>query len=371
MRHRAFIILFFALISIDNFSQQANNFTKKDGLSSNLVNSIKIDKQNNIWFCTDSGITKYDGTKWTSFYKSNGLPSNRIEFVDFDNKNNAWFVSVRGITKYDGKEFKTYIPPSEMRTQIVEVNLPFTDSISDTNNIRKILIEDIDTTKDENTSEDFVDHHGKWDSTKIEICSIMIDKNYIIWIGTMGEGIYNFNGQTWTKIKEPEYDSFSFAYSMAQDKFGNIWIGTSNGIYTSIKNNWKHYSFNDGLVDKWIYSIAIDSNNVKYFGTSRGIISVFNDKKWSEIQLPGDTLTNQVTSIVVDSQNNKLVVCDWGVFKVNNKDIFDFIPKEMKNKYRITNIAIDKYDYIWLSTDVLDCNYKNDFGVYRIKNTNR
>ena len=51
----------------DPSSQVLTNFTTKDGLASNVVNSIYKDKSGGLWFGTNSGACRFDGTRFTTF----------------------------------------------------------------------------------------------------------------------------------------------------------------------------------------------------------------------------------------------------------------------------------------------------------------
>lgn len=70
---------------------------------------IAKDKNNNIWVGTNSGITKFDGTNWTTFNTSNTLlPSNSINDIEVDSNNILWIATSKGLVKYDGNTWTTF-----------------------------------------------------------------------------------------------------------------------------------------------------------------------------------------------------------------------------------------------------------------------
>jgi len=88
--------------------------TNYDSKNSPLPNffysqNIEIDKNNNIWIADrNNGAFKFknDGT-WEKFTMENsGIGINFIRYVYCDNKDNVWFVSQNGITKYDGTNWQ-------------------------------------------------------------------------------------------------------------------------------------------------------------------------------------------------------------------------------------------------------------------------
>jgi hypothetical protein len=52
--------------------------TTADGLPSNEVYHIIQDQQNYLWFATDNGIVKYDGSSFKVFNSNDGLPNNTV-----------------------------------------------------------------------------------------------------------------------------------------------------------------------------------------------------------------------------------------------------------------------------------------------------
>ena len=87
--------LFFSLFftATFSFSQQYTNFNTKNGLPSNHVYRITQDYQGFIWFITDKGMTKYNGSTFTTFTTKEGLPSNDIWDIRIGHDNKVWFFT--------------------------------------------------------------------------------------------------------------------------------------------------------------------------------------------------------------------------------------------------------------------------------------
>ena len=84
------------------------SFTKKDGLSGDMVARIIEDKKGNLWFGGD-GLCRYDGKSFTCFTKKDGLVNQGIWLILEDKTGNLW-VGTRetGLYLYDGKTFINY-----------------------------------------------------------------------------------------------------------------------------------------------------------------------------------------------------------------------------------------------------------------------
>lgn len=68
------------------------HYTVKDGLPSNVVYSIFQDRQGYVWFCTDQGISQFDGHHFYNYSINEGLPDNEIFDIAEDNYGRYWLT---------------------------------------------------------------------------------------------------------------------------------------------------------------------------------------------------------------------------------------------------------------------------------------
>jgi ligand-binding sensor domain-containing protein len=88
----------FIFISGDLYSKDLNltHLSVKDGLSSSTVYYAMQDSKGFIWFCTETGVDRYDGRIFEKFTINNGLADNEIFKCFEDSKNRIWFLSYNG-----------------------------------------------------------------------------------------------------------------------------------------------------------------------------------------------------------------------------------------------------------------------------------
>jgi ligand-binding sensor domain-containing protein len=83
---------------------------KDQGLIHEITTSVSyIDKI--LWVATYFGASRYDGRNWHNFLtKDSGLPSNFMSFIKGVDANRAWFCTDKGLTYYDGTNWAVYRP---------------------------------------------------------------------------------------------------------------------------------------------------------------------------------------------------------------------------------------------------------------------
>jgi len=278
---------------------------QNSGLAGNSITAIAEDLQGNIWLATSNGtsftgVSMYDGNNWITYDSSNSELSGFVNSIIIDT-NNIWFGSYWGLVKYDGLSWSIY----------------------------------------NSTNSGLIGEH---------IWSIAIDDNNIIWLSSsdnFNNGYINkFDGTNWTMY---EHEINYTTRAVAVDTNNNIWFGTvGGGVFQFDGNDWINYnSNNSGLVYNWVNSIVIDSKNNKWFGTNG--LSKFNDTNWTTYY--GYVSTNYVHSIALDMQGNKWIGTDWGVSKfdgVNWVNYTDFKNGTIHNSVRA--LAIDVSGNIWAGT---------------------
>jgi ligand-binding sensor domain-containing protein len=117
------------------------------------------------------------------------------------------------------------------------------------------------------------------------VCCGLQDKNGNLWFGTTGEGVYRYNGKTFTQFTVKDGLSSNGVYAILEDKSGSIWFGTVNGIcqydgknITPISipiairpeiNNNNYYS--EQSTKNTVWSMLQDKNGLIWFGTGDGV----------------------------------------------------------------------------------------------------
>ncbi len=92
--------LFSALLFICELSHGQDppfiNYSEQNGLSTSVIYGLFQDTEDNIWFCTNSGVVKYNGNKLVSYKKKDGLAGNEVFKIFEDSQHRLWFMTASG-----------------------------------------------------------------------------------------------------------------------------------------------------------------------------------------------------------------------------------------------------------------------------------
>ncbi len=85
-----------------------SKFTTTDGLADNSVLSVAVDSQRVKWFGTSGGVSRFDGSSWTTYTTANGLANNSVSAIAADSPGIMWFGTSEGISRFDGSNWNSY-----------------------------------------------------------------------------------------------------------------------------------------------------------------------------------------------------------------------------------------------------------------------
>lgn len=93
---RIFLNVFLLLILSGQASGQQSllrHYSIRDGLPSNVVYDIYQDSRGFIWFCTDQGVSRFDGSEFRNFSVEDGLPDDEVFRIREDGNHRYWLIS--------------------------------------------------------------------------------------------------------------------------------------------------------------------------------------------------------------------------------------------------------------------------------------
>lgn len=329
------------------------NFTSlaaKDGVVSNSVNYIIKDQYGLMWFATDDGLNKFDGTNFTVYRHNPGDPSslraNEVLVLHEDKNGNLWIgTSDGGLSLYDRKKDAFIHFPINANTPELPPNAVILDICSDTSGkvwiaqfenlflldpvTRHISKVKLDTGKDSQ------------EATKTLDC-VFVDSKQQIWIGTT-IGLYRYSPSTGTlkllfnstaKSSPPDND----VRTITEDKSGQIWVGTLAGLCMLQPDGsgftpYPPLTGSASLNNVQINCIEPDDDNQLWIGTQEGLIVLNLTTRAANRYLPDNkniySLTSQsIRCTYIDRQGIYWVgTFRGGVNKYDkNLNLFNFKP---------------------------------------------
>src|SRR6202023_304026 len=78
-------------------------YTTADGLPHNVINKIVRDSRGFLWFCTDDGLSRFDGYGFTNYGTSEGLPHPGVNDILETRGGEYWGATDGGLVRFNPK----------------------------------------------------------------------------------------------------------------------------------------------------------------------------------------------------------------------------------------------------------------------------
>ncbi|XZF14224.1 histidine kinase [Chitinophagaceae bacterium MMS25-I14] len=119
----ACMFIFLVLLACSAAGQEYSytHYDVKDGLPSSNIHNITQDKDGFIWFATESGLCRFDGTHFKTYTTKDGLPGNEVLGCWVDSKGRMWIKVFKNAICYykDGKIHNQQNDPVLARIKLI------------------------------------------------------------------------------------------------------------------------------------------------------------------------------------------------------------------------------------------------------------
>ncbi|MGM0508977.1 MAG: two-component regulator propeller domain-containing protein [Fusobacteriota bacterium] len=309
------VMIFFIIFNM-SFSFNFGTITTENGISSDEVMCVTQDNNGFLWIGTKSGLNRYDGYKSKIYTQNNGLPDNYINTLYVDNEDNLWIGTGIGLSKLNLKT-------EEMK------NFSKKDGFNENQMIMDII-------------------KGKKGN---------------IWVASLKNGLmkYDISKGKFKNIKEISKNGTS----LAQDRDGNIWVGTYDGLYMIDNNENIIKKGSEILLDNWIQDIMIGNkeNTIWITAKDKGISEynyTNNQIKHYDIDKNNENynINSLIRTIDQDKKGNIWVgTATKGLLLLEKgMDIFSRYYYQPRDENSLPgNAVVDLYignqDIVWLATN--------------------
>ena len=110
VRRAAALLLAFAALASPLRAEQLilKSYTTADGLPNDSVHCIVEDAHGFVWFCTDDGLSRFDGYQFTNYGIDDGLPSAIVNAVLPTPDGRYWIATGAGLVRFDPRGTPTF-----------------------------------------------------------------------------------------------------------------------------------------------------------------------------------------------------------------------------------------------------------------------
>lgn len=376
-RIKAGVFFIFFLLSAACIGQvKFHNITLKQGLSSNRVYDCIKDSRGFIWFATDNGICRYDGTKFKTFSNDGksdfGLKESIFTYVYKKSEDELLFISYFGALYSYSYKAGRFLNLSEGNSALKgkHLNSLFKDKAN--NNWFTTEKGIIKTDAEFNLTGEYILSDTEKGASSNKALTICEDKNGLFWLGMESRSVMLFNPKTGRfSTRElpkslPRIQQVKTIITYPNSDF--VFIATAGeglfkiNINTFSAERWKSVTGKpDSLPSDRIISLFPQNDSLLWAGTLDGL-ALINLKSgkvtsyFNNSMHPYSLVNNCVYNLYIDSQNILWVSTFGGISKLYlfperfAKESQNIELKSSPASNKICHALKDKYGNLWLAT---------------------
>lgn len=397
-----------------------------EGLPQGDIYGITQDKNGFLWIATGNGLARFDGHDMQPFTQNDGLSDNFTTALATDSvRNGIWLGHPQGLLSYHNRQndsiqiIKTSTQNLLSRIQQIHVEEESIWALIEREGVFKISFDKPTNnqkatapTKDRKINSSSLNYQTSYFplvSTHTERCNVfdkLSSNEFLVgtdsglfvatiknqkfvftqqikelkgiqvhsitrkrqsqigfWIGTKGNGVYNFFSKNDVKKAFPSSKEIANEYvtSVLEDKRGKVWIGTkNNGIFRieSTKKHEKivsieHYTTKNGLPSPAISCLLQDYEGSIWIGTENtGLVQMLNEM--FEIYTYSHGLPSEnILSILRIDENTLLLGTEQNITSISHSgDSTIFRPYlNSLTQTPIRTLFKDSLGKIWIGTE--------------------
>ncbi len=301
-------------------------FTTENGLPQNIVNRVIRDSNGFLWFCTEDGLSRFDGQFFTNYNSTNGLSHPQINHFLEAEDGSFW------VATYGGGVVTMNNSPGSVNASGF-VNVPIIEVPEKMTEAKRAIY-------------------------------LFQDSSETIWLGSFN-GLFRYDGSAFRRVKLSSNDVPAIIRGIAEDENKNLWIWARNGVFRRQPDGkTTYFLIHPSENYDPITQIFCDRKGKIYIAHQLAGLVVLDEKKVSNLV---DNSSKETFSLTEE----KLIVSDWydKTNQLKENGIFSLFQSSDEHLWIGTATGITEFDgkmfhnytklqglpetpYNWMSEDV-------------------
>jgi ligand-binding sensor domain-containing protein/signal transduction histidine kinase len=291
------------------------SWQREQGLPENYVRALAQTRDGYIWVGSDEGVSRFDGVNFFSLGLHEKFQSGPVRVLFGDSRGGLWIGSVdAGLTCWQGNQLTTFSTreglPSDSITALAEdghgrlwVGTQTGLAVLRAGHLVAV-----------NGTEIF---SGK------PVTMLYRDRTGAMWVGATGTGIFSYQGNEFTQLRDPPLDSLlQDPHCLLVDPKGRLWIGAGDTFVLCREGNqWLRFGMPRHLATHYISALVEAPDETVWAGSVGEGLFEFKDGKLAAINASSGLSDNMIEALFMDREGKLWVGTHGGLNRICPKKV--------------------------------------------------
>ena len=342
------------------------NYRSSEGLPQSNVTALLQDKDGYIWVGTQTGLGKFDGSRFETFTERDGLAGNYIMDLELDRDGSIWVASQQGLNVIrsgrlsacpleDGFVRDIAFRPGDPALWVLTASHVVTvrngvaardGKFSDASRLRGLAGSSSGMVF---FSPDavFLVRNGRVEKyPSPEPVNFVKETGGHLFVGCQG-GLYILNPFGEFKKYSGLPDSMSNVSDILFDSRNNLWIASRSGVFHKDLQSGEAIVFStaNGLVFDRTTKLLLDRENNMFIGSEFGLSQL--SRHMFRMYGPEDGLPSTQVWDILENEGGMLLACDDGIAELRDGRIRAFaVNRQLRNRSIRAIVRLDPKRYL-------------------------
>jgi signal transduction histidine kinase/ligand-binding sensor domain-containing protein len=307
------------------------------------IRGIAEDSQGALWIGTnESGLFRVRDGVITQYSQKDGLPSDTVQSVTAAPNGDIWITTVNGLARFSNGKLSTFTTAEGLATNTLRAAVVQNDG--------RIIAGGESTRLN-------VWNGAGFDSIPIALMpkdagvrAILPAHDGTLWIGTTG-GLIAKKGDEERLITTRDGLGDNWIFNLTESPDGSIFIATRSGFSRWRNGELDSFRPQDGLSQSTVYSLYLDREGSLWVGTKHGL-NQFLDGRAVPYTINEGLPTNDTGPVVQDRAGNVWIgTLGAGLTRFDGRRFTVLTTRQGLASNLISSLAIDRAGDLWVGTD--------------------
>ena len=305
------------------YAQDVDCYTETDGLTSNTVTSIYVDREGSLWVGAFSGLNRFTEGKFTTYSRRQGLSYDVVLSIYESQDGSIWAGTLSGLNQLKQGQITVYPGgPRRGDREIIDI----------TGDDRGNLF--VATTGGAKTLRNgqLVTFGAKYGWAKTGIRSVLHDRAGNLWIVARGGVVSRLTGEKLTTITTKDGLADSQVRTIFQDHEGNLWFATYTGFSVLKDGKFTNYETprEKGTTLGGTTCFYEDQDHVLWIASAGPLLGRFRNGQITFLKMK-EGLNGGIWSILEDNSGYFWMTSNRGLFRVRKSELNDLVDGKIRD----------------------------------------